>query len=314
MKLHFIKSPLILVLALSLAATSCLKDKAFENGSIQSGSGGSGADIKVISLGITVSSASFAYTDYNGDAAAFPGVQFVQAAYPLDDNDTTVNLVPVELGGLSAASQDIHVTLVQDDGLVATYNDSTGSEFTNPGSNITIVDSVVTIPKGSRTGYLQIKFKPTDLLNGTFAYGFKIGSIAESGYTISGNLAAGVVAIGPKNQYDGVYSSAGEFTHPAYGDLIWDISKGYKQNLVTTGLNSVSVTPIYTTVGAFGVELDITVNPDNSLVEVFNGTTTPTPNSDHYDPATKTFYVSGAYMGGSGPRTYKATYVYLGSR
>ncbi len=315
MKLHFIKSPLILALTLSLAATSCLKDNAYDNGSIQSGSGGSGQDVKVISLGLTVSSASYQYTDYNGNAAAYPGVQFLQTAYPLTtDNDTTVNLVPVELGGLSAATQDIHVTLIQDDGLVATYNDSTGSGFTNPGANVTILDSVVTIPKGSRTGFLQVKFKPTDLLNGTFAYGFRIASIAESGYTISGNLAAGVVGIGPKNQYDGVYSSAGEFKHPAYGDLIWDATKGYTQDLVTSGLNSVYTTPIYTTIGAFGVELDITVNPDNSLIEVFNGTTTPTPNSDHYDPATKTFYVSGAYMGGSGPRTYKATYVYLKSR
>ncbi len=314
MKLHFIKSPLILVLILSLATASCLKDKAFENGSIQSGSGGSGAHVKVISLGLTVSNSSYQYTDYNGNAAAYPDVQFLQTAYPLTPNDTTVNLVPVELGGLSAATQDIHVTLIQDDALVATYNDSTGSVLTNPGANIMIVDSVVTIPKGSRTGYLQIKFKPNNLLNGTFAYGFKIKSIAESGYTISGNLSQGIVAIGPKNQYDGVYSSAGVFTHPAYGILTWDVSKGYTQALVTSGVSSVYTTPINTTVGGFGVTLDITVNPDNTLIEVFNGTTTPTPNSDHYDPATKTFYVSGSYMGGSGPRTYKATYVYVKSR
>ncbi|MEO6837459.1 MAG: DUF1735 domain-containing protein [Ginsengibacter sp.] len=314
MKLHFLKSPFILVLALSLGATSCLKDKAFENGSIQSGSGGSGVDIKVISLGLTVSSASYQYTDYNGNSAAYAGVQFLQTAYPLDDNDTTVNLIPVELGGLAAASQDIHVTLTQDDGLVATYNDSTGSAYTNPGSNITIIDSVVTIPKGSRIGYLQIKFKPTNLLNGTFAYGFKIASIAESGYTISGNLSAGVVGIGPKNQYDGVYSSAGEFVHPSLGDQIWDNSKGLTQALVTSGLSSVYTSPISTPAALFGVTLSITINPDNTLVEVFNGVTTPTPNSDHYDPATKTFYVSGSYMGGSGPRKYNATYVYVKSR
>ena len=69
--------------------------------------------------------------------------------------------------------------------------------------------------------------------------------------------------------------------------------------------------PTNTTIGGFGVELDITVNPDNTLVEVFNGVTTPTPNSDHYDPATKTFFVSGAYPTG---RSYKATLTYKGSR
>ena len=83
MKIYSVKSPLILMLILSVLASSCLKDKAFENGSIQSGSGGSGQDIKVITLGITVSDTT----------------NFLQAAYPLaPDNDTTVNLVPVELG------------------------------------------------------------------------------------------------------------------------------------------------------------------------------------------------------------------------
>jgi len=310
MKIRFIKSSLISVLVLSIATIGCLKDKAFENGSIQSGSGGSGQDTKVISLGLTVSSNSYD-TESGGTV---DGVQFLQQSYPLTPNDTTVDLVPVELGGLSAATQDIHITLTENDALVEAYNDSTGSDFVNPGAYVTIVNNVVTIPKGSRIGYLQVKFNPNDLLNGNLAYGFTITAIAESGYVISGNLKDGIVGIGPKNQYDGVYKSAGHFFHPAYGDLLWDYSKGITQNLVTTGLNSLSMYPTNTSIGGFGAELDITVNPDNTLIEVFNGVTTPTPNSDHYDPTTRTFYVSGAYMGASGPRTYNATLMYKGSR
>src|ERR1017187_7000483 len=147
MKIHFIKLPLILVLIFSITTISCLKDKAFDNGSIQSGSGGSGANIEVITLGITVS-----------DTA-----NFLQAAYPLSPNDdTTVNLVPVELGGLNAAPQDIHVTLTENDQLVNDYDSANGTSYTNPGTAITIVNNVVTIPKGSRVGYLQVKFLPTD--------------------------------------------------------------------------------------------------------------------------------------------------------
>ena len=314
MKLHSINYFSILAFIVSVSVSSCLKDKNFDNGTIQSGSNGSGANIKVVSLGLQVSNSGYSYTDYNGNAATFPGVQFLQVAYPLTTNDTTVNLVPIELGGVSDASQDIHVTLSQDTTLVNTYNDSTGSTFTNPGSIMQIVSNVVTIPKGSRTGYLQVKFKISDLLTGSFAYGFRITSIAESGYVISGNLSAGVVAIGPKNQWDGVYKSAGEFIHPAYGDLVWDNSKGLTQALVTSGINTVYTTPINTTIGGFGVTLTITINPDNTLIEVFNGVTTPTPNSDHYDPATRTFYVSGSYVGGSGPRVYHAVYTYKGSR
>lgn len=296
MKLHLLKP--FLILALPLALASCLKDNAFENGSIQSGSGGSGEDVKVITLGITVSDTT----------------NFLQAAYALSDNDTTVNLVPVELGGLSAATQDIHVTLTNNDQLVENYNDSNGTAYTNPGANVTILNYVVVIPKGSRVGYLQAKFKPNDLLNGTFALGFVISSIAETGYAI-GNLNHGIVALGPKNEWDGIYKSSGEFIHPAYGDLTWDFSKGVTQTLVTSGLRSVHMGQTNTPGGLdFAAALDITVNPDNTLIEVFNGTTTPTPNSDHWDPATQTFYVSGSYQGASGTRAYHATLTYKGPR
>jgi hypothetical protein len=175
-------------------------------------------------------------------------------------------------------------------------------------------NGVVTIPKGARIGYLQVKFNANDLLAANYAYGVVITKVAEAGYTISGNLNTGIVGIGPKNQYDGHYKSQGVFTHPAYGVLTWDYSNGITQDLITTGPNSVYFFPTNTSIGGFGVEMDITVNPDNTLIEVFNGVTTPTPNSDHYDPATKTFYVSGAYMGASGPRTYQATLLYAGPR
>ena len=340
MKLHFIKSPLILVLTLSLAATSCLKDKAFENGSIQSGSGGSGADTKVISLGITVSSASYQYTDYNGNAAAYPGVQFLQLSYALSDNDTTINLVPVELGGLSAATQDIHVTLTQDDGLVATYNDSTGSVFTNPGSNITIVDSVVTIPKGSRTGFLQVKFKSSDLLNGNFAYGFKIASIAESGYTISGNLSQGIIAIGPKNKYDGLYSLTILSTGwAAYGIADGPPSNTWPNNvsIITTGFSSVVINttqlgplvPAFTTGGAatgFGdTTPQFTFDANDNLISVINTTLpnsrnrtlqiNPAVTDSRYDNASKTIYAAFLMNQSGRPTQYfYDTLTYVGPR
>ncbi|MEO7049180.1 MAG: hypothetical protein ABI091_28000, partial [Ferruginibacter sp.] len=66
MKIQLVKAPLILMLSLSVIASSCLKDKAFENGSIQSGSGGSGQDVKVLTLGITVSdTTNFLQTSYD---------------------------------------------------------------------------------------------------------------------------------------------------------------------------------------------------------------------------------------------------------
>src|SRR5215831_9810 len=115
MRIHSIRLPLILTLTLSIAAIGCLKDKAFDNGTVQSGSQGSGQDTKVVSLGITVSSTS----------------NFLQAAYPLTGSDTTVDLIPVELGGSSDAPSDIHVTLTVDDSLLDVYNNANGTDFVN---------------------------------------------------------------------------------------------------------------------------------------------------------------------------------------
>jgi hypothetical protein len=323
MKIHFIKSSIILMLTLSIATTGCLKDKAYENGTIQSGSTGSGEDIKVISLGITVSGVS---------------PQFLQAAYNLSDNDTTVNLVPVELGGSSAATQDIHVTLAEDDSLINDYNDANGTDYTSPGSVITPVSNVVVIPKGSRTGFLQVKFKISDLLTGNYALGIKIASIAEKGYTISGNLSTGIVALGPKNQYDGKYS----LRIKTVGWGAYGIDDGVAEtwptrvSIVTTGLASVvfnteagvaqpafaggSITGFGATEPQFTFDLST-----NKLVEVKNlipddgrGRAfhlNPAITDSRYDPATKTIYAAYIMNQNGRPNMYiYDTLVYKGSR
>ena len=310
------------MLILSVIVSSCLKDKAFENGSIQSGSGGSGQDIKVLTLGITVSDTT----------------NFLQASYDLiPGNDTTVNLVPVELGGLSAASQDIHVTLAENDQLVADYNDANGTDFTNPGSNVTIVNNEVIIPKGSRTGFLQVKFTPANLLNGNFAYGFKIASVKETGYTI-GNLDHGIVAIGPKNKYDGKYSLRIKTVGwSAYGiDDNTPETWPSKVSMVTTGLTSLVFNteagvsqPAFAggSITGFGATepqftFDATTNklidvknliPDDGRGRAFK--LNPAVTDSRYDPATKTIYAAYLMLQNGRPNMMiYDTLVYKGSR
>lgn len=209
-------------------AISCLKDKAYDNGTIQSGSQGSGEDAKVISLGITVSSTS----------------NFLTASYPITGTDTTVDLIPVELGGTSDAPADIHVTLTVDDTLLNAYNNANGTNYVDASPVITIANGgVVTIPKGSRIGYLRVTFNANDLLAAQYALPVKIASVAEPGYTISGNLNTGIVAIGPKNKYDGLY----KLTILTSGWGAYGINDGPPSNtwptnigLVTSGPNSVT--------------------------------------------------------------------------
>jgi hypothetical protein len=214
-----------------------------------------------------------------------------------------------ELGG-PLLDHDVVVTLAMDPTGLDDYNTANGTSFVQlADSAYTMGPLQITIPKGQRLGHttLTVMSEKVDLsVEGALA--FKITD--ASGIAIATNLQSVIYSVGVKNQYDGVYTSEGVFTHPAYGTLTWVFADGIAQQLVTTGPNSVSMYPTNTSIGGFGAEMDITVNPDNTIQEIFNGSTTPTPNTDHYDPDTKTFYISGSYVGASGPRTYEATLVY----
>jgi hypothetical protein len=184
----------IATLALSAVLPGCLKDQPFDNGQIQSLAG---SNVKVISLGIQTQSAA----------------NMCVYAYPSSNKDTIVNFVPVELGGPSVAPQDIHVTVVQADTIIDNYNNdptnqANGNFLQIPtSSQFSIVNAggVVTIPKGSRVGYLQIKFLPSALIGTEYGLGWSIKSVQESGYTVSGNLNIGITAMLIENGYDGLY-------------------------------------------------------------------------------------------------------------
>ncbi len=176
MKLINIKVAFFLLLGFSVVGVGCLKDKDFDNGLIQSVHGNTG---KVISLAINVQTSG----------------NFTALAYPNSNNDTVVALVPVELSNAnSPASQDIHVAVGRVDSLVyaldtLNFNNDDGTTFDyNIPAGVTLVDSIVTIAKGSYKGFLQVKFKPSDYLGQDVALGFRILAVQEPGYTISGNL------------------------------------------------------------------------------------------------------------------------------
>lgn len=196
MKLQFIKAPLILTLVFSVAFTGCLKDSYFDEGQTQSFMG---STTQVISLGINVQSAN----------------NFTSYAYNNTFSDTTVDFLPVELGGPNSAGQDIQVTIDTSTAVLDSLNnhlDANGDpDPIGPGDltfpdGITILNNVVTIPKGSRIGWLQIKFTPHTYIGQDVALGFVIKSVTPAGYTISSNLGSGAIAIVIKNKYDGKYT------------------------------------------------------------------------------------------------------------
>jgi hypothetical protein len=299
MKLHFVKYS-FLILGFSVAAVGCLKDKQFDDGQIQSIANG---NIKVISLGVSVSNTQ----------------NFASYAYNASGNDTVVNLIPVELGGPTAAPADIHVTLVENDALVDSFDNNTGNDYAPPTGLFTVVNAggIVTIPKGSRVGYLQIKFVPNDLIGADYALGYSITAVKESGYTISGNVKDGITAILIKNKYDGTYGMRMRLT----GWAAYNISDGptysWPSNmfLATTGGASVlietneegTLEPAFGTGGSvsgFGATAaQLTFDPNtNKLISVDNlipddgrgrkFAINPAITDSRWDPATGNVYAA----------------------
>lgn len=304
MKLRLIKGLFVSIIACVVFA-GCLKDKDFDNGSIQSVHT-NGSTPQVIEIRLTALNTS----------------NFFILAVDNSTSDTTVDLVPINLATASPASQDIHVTVSLDSTLVDAYDTANATDYAAPSSNMyTIANPVVTISKGSNTGYVQIKFKPSNFIGADWALGFRITAIQESGYTISGNLSTGITAISVKNQYDGVYNAFGYFVHPSVGGPF-----NTNTTLFTSGPNSVDMAngQPYSS-GTLGVYPRLTVG-----AAIANGVyavtvTDPTASLplftapveagyvNKYDANVKTFYINYGYTT-SAPREATDTLVYIGPR
>ena len=289
-------------LLLCIITTGCLKDDNFDNGSIQS-THNTGALIKPIEIKLTAADAS----------------NFFVLAVDNSNSDTTIDLVPINLATADAAQEDIHVTVSLDSTLVNDYDTANAADYITPSpATYTIINPEVIIPKGSHTGYLQIKFKALDFLGGNWALGFKIASIKETGYTISGNLSTGIVAIAVKNQYDGTYHSTGYVYHPSAPRSLDEIKQ-----LTTVSANSVACG--FGDLGGAGYVALLTVDPATNKVTISDYSTgipivgfdsgLPSSNPGYtpqwsgsskcnntYDPATKTFYIRMGYLGSTGWR------------
>ncbi|MEO5888765.1 MAG: DUF4361 domain-containing protein [Ferruginibacter sp.] len=172
---------------------------------------------------------------------------------------------------------------------------------------------MVIIPKGWRTGYLQIKFKPADFLGETYAVGFTLNKIDETGYTLSGNNQNGMVVINIKNQYDGIYSRRGYALRANDAALTGPIGPD-EISLTTISGNAVKWIENHqwgNGVGMLAATISNptwTVNADNTVTATSDGG--PFPDglknlpgyNSRYDPATRTFYVKATWGGGPGVR------------
>ncbi len=221
--------------------------------------------------------------------------------YAIDfvDSDTTFNVVEVRLAAAQPATEDITVqlTLANSAAIVAAYNDLHETDYEDMPTNLfSLIDPAltVTIPKGSRAGYVKIRvnaatFDPSS----TYALGFRIVSVAQSGYVISGNFSDVVVTLGAKNDYDGHYSVTGSMTdangvyrgvHPTYYDLItvssnavlfyqwdFDFANYVVQNISTGGYVNAGVRPRFTFNNATGALVSVVDALTNGNLTMVSG-------------------------------------------
>lgn len=295
-----------LLFFLSIQLFSCLKSGSdYNNGLIQSNR--SQGNSNVIEIGLT----------------AVNTLNYHTAVFPILPYDTTVNLVPIILASADVAKEDINVTVSIYDSVLFNYNDSNGTNiYPVPPANYTVLNpnGIVTIPKGSRVGYLQIKIKPTvDYLALQYAIPFTITAIDKPGYKISGNLKNGFVQIGIKNKYDGIYTIKGYILRA--GDAArTGYFKPFKRGLATVDENTNKFDNIQLWADGSGVAIGnpvLKVNSDNSVDVTSDGSLSAYNDPDYtnrYDPATRTFYISFTWGAGPLSRLCTDTLTYTGER
>jgi hypothetical protein len=296
------KYSLLAVLGSALFLTSCLKDKNIEDRLY--GMEGT-SDVKLVE---------------------FPQSPENVIGIDYSTRDTTFTLLAVRLNSAEPAKEDIKVTLVPNPTLI------TAAGYTAPPASIYTLDNLtVTIPAGSREGYLKITTKASNLSAGHYAFGFSIGSVSDPSYVISANYKDMLIPVIVKNKYDGSYTLKGHFLRTdiaAYTgpfttivelhtsgassvDMYWPEAHGYYQPFANNGALT-----------AFGnVGPRITFNAADKVESLYNvaGGGAPTmtlfPGYDsRYDPATKTIYLKYYYNTSPTNRIFTDTLVWRGPR
>ncbi|MDF3077937.1 MAG: hypothetical protein K0S09_1826 [Sphingobacteriaceae bacterium] len=233
-------------------------------------------------------------------------------ALPFEDYDAVIQ-IPVHLSAENVATEDITVTLSMANSatIISDYNTSTGkSVIAMPASLYSLQGSglTITIPKGSRDGYLTVKTNPSKYdPSKLYGIGLTVASVSNPGYVVAGNFTKTLVTFGAKNKYDGVYT----YTTSANTSLVPNANKTV--SLITVDANTVALSPGL--LGTYTNAVSYTVDPTTKMVTVTCpslGVQTPQDTRSKWDAATKTMTVY--WKQGNGGRTFEEKFVYKGSR
>ena len=309
-KLKKYKSTFIILTALSIGVSSCLKDTS-----------------KPPLYGWDTPNV-ISFQDNGGPSGGGAGYGSTTTPYPSYNysfslvNDTAGFNAIVIYGPKGPAPEDITLNIAVDTAALNTFNNSNSTGYVAPDNTIYTFPSSVVIKKGQSQAYLHIVITdatPSFDFNASYALPLTITS-ASTG-TISPNMGSELNIIKVQNQYEGNYTSNGYLYHPSSPRAINNLGK----YVTTFNANSVEVS--LGDLGGSGYNAVFTVDPTTNNVTITaapgaggapytmftSGLPTSNPGytpqwsgssqcNNTYDPATKTFYVRYGYMGGSGWR------------
>lgn len=288
--------------AMTVAFSSCLKDKGFDNGDY---------GIQVIEKkGVSLPQSIAGSVDYGLLSSDAPQL----LASPV-----------VALETIGAQSSDVTVQFALKPELVSADPDLTLLPASAYTTNLT-----ATIKAGKLLDTLEITIPRASDLDPNLTYGLGLELVsASNGFTVASNMKEVLIRITVKNIYDGEYTSNGYFYHPTAPRAITNRPK----TLATTGPNSVEVElgdlggsgyfAIFTVDPGTGA-LTITQAPGSTPINIFtsglpaqnlDGTATgfaaAWPNAAQcnnvYDPATHEFRVRYGYPGGASGQIFRVT-------
>jgi hypothetical protein len=301
MKNIFLK---LYVLMLGVVLASCLEDDKYALDPE-----GSQNVIEFLDPSVPASPAGSIYPAYATSYTLAPEAEFaIQVSYsgPQDDNGNNIEL-QLAVDPVALATYNKHMT----EGLYgdAALNGSTYELM--PEENYVMETSTVTIPSGKKSAPFTIKVFP-EKFDFTKNYAIPLRIVSASHGTLSEHFSVGILAIGVRNIYDGIYEIVGgsitrnSATGPDAvlgGTYVPDLTI----DLSTLASNVLAISPVWrdgSPVG--GIDgTSLTIDEATNMVTVKSSTNATLKNTpaatNSYDPATKTFTLN--FDWGNAPNT-----------
>lgn len=233
------------------------------------------------------------------------------------------------------------ITIAVDESIVASYNETNGTEFEAMPSDVYTIPSSISISGGEGTAEASIDIQKLLTYGISFAVGYKITDVTGATDYIQPGNSQGVIIVQVKNKYDGLF----QLTVRTDGWAAYGIADGTSDiypgdiTLTTTGGNSVDMAsvargdnllPAFTSTGgatAFGATsarfiFDVATDKLTDVVNILPDDgrgrklkINPAVTDSRYDAATGTIYAAFIMSQTGRPDQYfYDTLNYVGSR